>query len=110
MYSDGSVFTNADGAPEDAPGAGVVAIGQEDDTVGSVVHYGMDFYAFAEQYSGWYGLDAFGFAQHIARPGRKIVKLGESMSTEGYKRVLAEMRDGGHLPAKSARYPWERRL
>ncbi len=109
-YVDGSTFSNDDGAPEDAPGFGVAAVVQEDATVGVQIHHQRDFYVFDEQYGGWYGLDVFGFAQYLGRPGFKIVKLGEVMTTEGYKALIADLRADPHLPEKSARYEWERPL
>lgn len=114
-YSDGSRFTSDDGGPEDAPGASVLGIGQEDTTpeahnVGAVAHSGDHFYAFdVGLYGGWYGLDYFGLAQYLARPGLKVVKLGESTATERYRDFLAALREDPMMPEKSARYPWERR-
>lgn len=110
FYVDGASFSNAEGAPEDAPGGGVLAVAQEDSVVGSAVHQGNDFYVFAEEYGGWYGLDHFGFAQYLIRPGLKVVKLGEAMTTDRYKSLLAEIRADPDLPAKSARYAWEVKL
>lgn len=107
FYIDGSTFGNHDGEPEDAPGGGVLAVVQEDNLVGVLVHQGSDFYVFDEQYGGWYGLDYFGLAQYLMRPGKKI-KLGESMDTAKYKELLKQIRDDSELPAKSARYSWER--
>ncbi len=110
FYVDGAKFSNEDGAPEDAPGSGVAAIAQEDSTVGVYIHHQRDLYAFDEQYGGWYGLDAFGFAQYLTRPGLKIVKLAEVMTTESYKQLIADLRADPGLPEKSARYEWERPL
>jgi hypothetical protein len=110
FYIDGSSFSNMDGVPQDAPGWGVLAVAQEDETVGVLVHQGNNYYVFDEQYDGWYGLDDNGFAQYVARSGLKIVKLGESMSTERYKTMIKEIRENPNLPAKSARYEWERKF
>ena len=110
VYSDGQQFTHADGAPEDAPGTGVLGIGQEEATVGVLAHSGEHFYVWdEEQYGGWYGLDYYGLAQYIARPGKKIIKMGESISTERFIDFLAALRENPLMPQKSARYPWERR-
>ncbi len=106
-YIDNTKFSNEDGTPQDAPGGGVGAVVQEDSHVGVVVHHQNDFYVFDEQYGGWYGLDYFGFSQYVAKPGHKIIKMGESMTTEGYRRLIASLQDDPGLPSKSARYPWE---
>ena len=108
LYIDGSTFSTDDGDPCDAPGGGVLAVAQEDNVVGVAIHQGNDFYVFHEQYGGWYGLDHFGFTQFLMRPGLKVVKLGESMTTARYKELLKSLRDDPGFPNKSARYPWER--
>lgn len=109
VYADGSEFSNADGPPEEAPGGGVVAIAQEDELVGLAVHQQEDFYAFDRQWGGWYGLDYYGLAQYLARPGVKVIKMGESVRTDVYREVVNRLRSDPRLPAKSAEYPWEPR-
>jgi hypothetical protein len=107
---DGSTFSNEDGAPEDARGWGVAAIAQEDEVVNVAIHEGNDFYCFAEEFGGWYALDYFGFAQYLARPGFKIIKLGEVMPTHKYRELLTAIRADPDLPAKNTRYSWERKF
>lgn len=107
FYVDGTMFSNADGKPEDAPGGGVAIIATEDDTVGLLIHHRNDYYAFDEQYGGWFGLDEKGFTQFICRPGLKILKLGESMDTGRFKALFTRIHADPELPNKSARYPWE---
>jgi hypothetical protein len=108
-YVDGSTFSHVDGNPADAPGWGVLAVVQEDETVGVLVHQMTDFYCFDEQYGGWVGMDKFGLAQYIGKPGKKVIKLGEVMDTGRYKAMIKAIRDDPDLPAKSARYEWERK-
>lgn len=107
FYIDGSSFSNVEGPPEDAPGGGVLAIAQEDSAVGCEIHHGNDFYAWDQQYDGWYGLDYFGLTQYLMRPGTKIIKLGEAMSTERYRLLLKDIKKDPGLPTKSAHYSWE---
>jgi hypothetical protein len=109
-YIDGTTFSNLDGRPEDAPGWGVAAIAQEDDVVGVQIHQQRDFYCFAPEFGGWYAVDYFGFAQYLARPGYKIVKLGEVMPTHKYRELLTSIRGDPDLPTKSTRYEWERKF
>lgn len=106
-YIDGTSFSNADGSPEQAPGNGVGAVVQQDQTVGAVVHQGDNFYVFDQQYGGWYGLDYFGLGMYLAKPGFKIIKLGETTTIEAHRRMVASLQDDPDLPNKSARYPWE---
>jgi hypothetical protein len=106
-YVDGSTFSNEDGDPQDAPGGGVAAIAQEDDWVGYLVHQGTPYYLFAEEYGGWAGADSAGHAQYCMRPGLKIIKLGETMSTNRWKALIERLNRDPRLPRKSARYPWE---
>ncbi len=108
FYVDGSTFSHIDGKPEDAPGGAVVAVAQEDDVVGVMIHHGSDFYVFDKQYGGWYGLDVFGLTQYLMRSGLKIIKLAEVMNTKAYRALVKSLQDDPDLPMKSARYPWER--
>ena len=107
FYIDGTTFSNIDGNPEDAPGGSVQAIAQEDEVIGSAIHHGSDFYIWDKQYGGWYGMDHFGFVQYLIRPGKKVIKLAESMTTTGYRKLLDIIRKDPQLPKKSASYPWE---
>lgn len=109
-YVDGKTFSHADGEPQDAPGGGVAAVAQEDDVVGVAIHHQDNFYCFDEQFGGWCGMDVFGLTQYLMKPGFKIVKLGESMVTADYLRLIDGIRKDPDLPAKSARYPWEASL
>lgn len=106
-YVGGDTFSHLDGEPQDAPGGGVAAVAQEDEEVGVAIHHQSDFYCFGDQFGGWCGMDAFGLTQYLMRPGLKIVKLGEAMTTPAYKDLIKELRRDPDLPAKSARYPWE---
>ena len=110
FYICGGTFSNEDGEPEDAPGGGVAMVAQEDADVGVALHHGSDYYVFDEQYGGWYGLDVSGFIQYLMRPGKKIVKLAETMTTTKYRALLKAVQDDPCLPNKSARFPWEARL
>jgi len=106
-YVDGKRFSSLDGQPQEAPGGGVLAVVQDDAEVGVLVHQQNDFYCYGEEFGGWAGMDVFGLAQYLMKPGFKVVKLGEVMSTDKYKAMLAEIRKNPMLPSKSARYPWE---
>jgi hypothetical protein len=106
-YVDGSTFGSDEGEPQDAPGGGVAAIAQRDDDVGVQIHHQRDFYVYGEEFGGWAGMDVFGLTQYLMRPGCKVVKLAEFMTTDGYNALINRLRDDPGLPTKSARYSWE---
>ncbi len=106
-YVDGSAFSNVNGEPVNAPGGGVLAVVQEDSTVGVLVHHQNDFYCFDEQFGGWTGMDVYGLTQYLMKPGFKVIKIGEAMSLARYKEMIACIKKDPNLPHKSARYPWE---
>lgn len=110
LYRNGDSFTDRDGPPEAAPGGGIVAIAQEDDRVGLLIHEGhVGIYVWDEElYGGWYNLDWFGFVQYLLRPGKKVIKLGEVIPTGEYLEILDAFRKDPGFPSKSARYEWER--
>jgi hypothetical protein len=110
FYTDGTTFSNQDGEPEDAPGWGVIAVAQEDDVVGVQIHHQRDFYCFAPEFGGWYAVDYFGFAQYLARPGLKVIKVGDVMPTNEYLKLIHSLHEDPELPTKSARYSWERQI
>lgn len=108
-YISGETFSNLDGEPADAPGWGVLAVVQEDEMVGVLVHQRSNFYCFDKQYGGWVGMDHFGLAQYIGKPGKKTIKLGEAMDTNHYKVMISDIKNNPELPTKSAHYVWENR-
>ncbi|NOR90828.1 MAG: hypothetical protein GQ524_11320 [Anaerolineales bacterium] len=110
FYVDGTTFSNKDGKPEDAPGWGVAAVVQEDETVGVIPFSMKDFYCFAKEFGGWMGLDHYGLCQYLARPGMKIIKVGDNMPTHKYLELIAGLREDPDLPSKSARYDFERSI
>jgi len=110
FYADGSTFGSNEGAPVDAPGGGIIAIAQEDDVVGIEISSGNDFYVFDESIGGWGEMDVFGLTQYILRPGYKIIKLGQLISTKDYRALMVKIRSDPELPDKSAWYPEERHL
>lgn len=110
FYTDKSSFGSEDGSPADAPGGGVVLIGQEDGTTGCRLFFATDLYVYHEAaYGGWAGLDYVGFAQHLIQWREPaIVKMGQCTTLELYREMLDHLRE--HGLAKVARYPWEPKL
>lgn len=104
-YSDGSFFTNKDGNPEDAPGRGVQIILQRDDMIGREVLRATDFYVWKD--NKWYAMEYFGFVDYLIQPGLKIVKLGEYITNEEYRRLLGLAINDDGFPKKSGSYNHE---
>ncbi len=109
-YTDGSTFSNEDGNPADAPGGGVLAVSQEDSTVGRLTYSGNDYYIFSEDYGGWMGMDVLGFVQYVMDAGPLIIKLGKGMPTGKFIDVMKRIRSDPRLPKKSAYYRWENQI
>ena len=99
-YADGRTYDNNDGPPAGAPGAGVQAIAQSDESCRWICRSG-DFYLFdLHLYGGWAGVDIFGLAQYITRPGLKIIKMGETTDNETFREILSRASaDIGHKSA-----------
>ena len=60
FYDDGSVFSNKDGSPEEAPCRGIQIITQSNERVGRSVARSSDYYIYSEKMGGWEGVDIFG--------------------------------------------------
>lgn len=110
-YEDGSVFDDAQGAPEMAPGVGVQVIAQADPLVGRVLLHGGDALAggyFWYHGGQWFHGDVFGLFDYLSRPGAKVVKFGRSVLDASFRAALQRTANDPDLPMKSARYPTER--
>lgn len=103
-YDDSSRYTDADGAPEDAPARGVIAIAQEHPEVGRVTLTRDDFYWWMGD-DGWYGGDIFGLWDYLCTPGWKRVLFGRSVPDERYHAIVEQATEDDYLPSKSARHP-----
>jgi hypothetical protein len=103
-YGDGSVFTDADGSPWDAPRVDVQVIAQEKDGDYERV-CGRDHYYWEPERGGWCNSDIFGAMDHLIRSHRQCLLFGRQMSDEGYRQV--HMRMLKDLPPRKHRYPRE---
>ena len=66
-YDDGSVFTDQDGSPWDAPRTGVQAIAQPNDRVGWYILHSADAYYFEASREGWSKADEYTKWDHLCR-------------------------------------------
>lgn len=97
-YGDGSVFSDEDGEPEDAPCTNVMCAASYDEDNRRKLAHTADYYFFEND--RWYGVDVFGLWDYLARPGLKVVKFGRMISDRQYREVMSfAMKD---LPIEGA--------
>ena len=94
-YGDGSVFTNEDGEPHDAPRTNVQVIAQDDWSMGAEMISEFDYYYWEPDTWGWYGADLFTVWDVLIRTKYPLIMFGRMMNKEEYKelskRILAEL-------------------
>ena len=104
-YGDGSVFSDAEGSPFDAPRADVQAIAQEKSPDFEVVH-GRDYFYWEPERGGWHSSDIFGAFDHLIRAPRQCLLFGRMLSDEAWRALFARVKaDAGE---RSGRYARER--
>jgi hypothetical protein len=86
-YGDGSVFSQSDGTPADAPPGNVMCVVWYDEDNRRKIAYN----AYAYCYDGyWMGCDDAGYWQYmLEKPGAKIVKFGR-MNTDNHFREIMQ--------------------
>jgi hypothetical protein len=99
-YSDGSTFSSEDGAPEDAPGWGVVVIPQTDQDVGRMMMAHWDHYCWHEDQ--WWGHDIVGLLDCLAMPGSNVVVHGRTVGQEIFKKIWVIAEEDSDFEPKSA--------
>lgn len=108
-YGDGSIYSNLDGPPEQAPKRNVQTITVSSGLVGRRIERENDYYIWTPENGGWRGVDQFGLYDYLIDPGHKIVLFGRMLNNEEYRRLYNEAINDPDFPHKSARYPDERR-
>lgn len=105
FYADGSTFSDRDGAPESAPGWGVLVVTQDDERVGRALVREADFYVFSERwYGGWEGVDLVGLLDYLSHSRERcVVKLGRTVSNEVWNETLIRASDDDYCAPKSAK-------
>ena len=99
-YDDGRTYSDEDGALEDAPGDGVIAIAQIDPDVGRHILHMKDFYY--REHSRWYGCDIYGLFDYLRRLGWKKVIAGRNTTSSNYHAIMDRARLDPGLPEKNA--------
>ena len=90
-YADGSVFTDADGTPWDAPRTGVQAIAQPNERVGWSILHSADSYYWEEEYT-WNKADEYTKWDHLIRAKYPLLIFGRMMGWDAYQEVLKRVK------------------
>lgn len=91
-YADGSVFTDKDGSPYDAPRVGVQVVVQEKDGDYELIH-GRDHFYYEPKIGGWYSSDLFGAIDHLMRSKRQCLLFGRVMEDKEYHALMVRVRN-----------------
>lgn len=89
-YDDGTTFDDTQGAPEDAPGLGVVCIVQACPDLGRQIMSGWDFYYFRPSSPvPWWGCEWFGLIDNLTAKPRdtQAVKAGRTIDSLTYEKI-----------------------
>lgn len=106
-YDDGTVFTNEDGTPWEAPRTGVQVIAQPNPTVGWYILHSADSYYWEEDREGWSKADEYTKWDHLVRAYTPLLIFGRQISDESYRIILKKVRKDLPTP-KTGNLPSER--
>ena len=107
-YSDGSIFDNSMGDPDDAPAFGVICIPQPDELVGRTIMHGWDWYYFIPEDQQWWGSDIYGVLDRLLHRLPVIALLqGRSVSNQIYTQIHDRADKDPDFPPKSGRRQYE---
>ena len=87
-YGDGSVFSNEDGEPQDAPCTNVMCAAYYDEDNRRRLAHSADYYFYKD--GKWYGIDLFGLWDYLSLPGLKTVKFGRLIGDLQYRAVMSK--------------------
>ena len=107
-YDNRTTFSDQDGAPEMAPGRGVICIVQDSERTGRVKLSGADYYIWKE--NQWFRADLFGLWDYLEGVGWKCVKFGRSIDRARYNEIMRAAESDRTFPARSAWERWEHRV
>lgn len=99
-YDGGSTFDNTDGAPEDAPAHGVIAICTRDEKLGRMVLNGFDFYCYQYEADEWFGCDQWGLIDKLLhRLPFNAWLMGRTVRTLDFDKIIAQACSDPDFPA-----------
>lgn len=107
-YDDGTTFSEDDGPIFRAPGWGVQAVVQTDETVGREILQRYDYYLFEGH--RWSGINVDGLDDQLLNVGigRRCIKKGRAIDRDVFRLIYARAMSDPDFPRKSARLPSER--
>lgn len=91
-YGDGSVFTDADGSPSDAPRENVQIIVTQDDAVGYRICTTLDFFIFDPGRGGWRETNQWGMYDHLVHCPQPLVLMGRFMPNDQWIALLRKVK------------------
>jgi hypothetical protein len=101
-YADGSIYSDSDGSPFDAPGGNALVIAQENHAHGRVILASPFKGYFCWSGAEWWECDAFGFMQYMLAKGERKVVFGTNAYDAVYNAAVARAVADDYLPRKSA--------
>lgn len=106
-YGDGTTFSSTEGAANDAPPHGVVAIVYPDPEIGRAVLHQWDWYYLKG--GSWWGSDTFGLLDQFMHHAPEItaVKQGRTFTNAAYRAALQAAVEDPDFPIKSAQHRGE---
>ena len=103
-YSDGSTYSDQDGAPEDAPARDVQVIVMEDKYHGWFTQALHDYYVWDDRGQGlrWWGVDLFGLYDYMIEPGYKRVLFGRTIERREFDEIMKLAHNDDYFPDKTS--------
>jgi hypothetical protein len=101
-YSDGSSFTDQDGAPHEAPRWGVLCVSAYSGDHGRMIWHGTDYYGWVGE---WVSFDSAGLLDYLGNhPGsEKVVLIGRHVPPDMFHRVYELANTDPRLPPRTSR-------
>lgn len=106
-YDGGGIYSDEDGAPENAPGVGVLIIAEQDADAGRRLIHGKDYFIWKDGH--WLEVDRAGLFDYLfCQTGYKIVLAGRIVTNVVFQTAYARAYYDDGLPVKTAGAAFER--
>ena len=106
-YDGGGTYSDEDGAPEDAPGVGVLVISETDADAGRRLIHGKDYFVWQD--GDWLECDRVGLFDYLyCQRGWRKVLAGRIVTNAAFQQAYQRAYHDDGLPAKTAGASFER--